>query len=550
MLVGMGAYSLLDLSTGRVRAAHNRTNYNEAFYHAENALNWAAQRIVDSNTPEGTFSKSGGTLNLGYYDSLSGSVASALRNASVSISAISNGVAKVYTVQASAQVGDKTRTLVATMRKDPPSHVFDYEYFLNNWGWWWGSSITGNGDNRSNWDFDFRYSPTVNGEVTATGEIASNGTPINPFDAASVPLSGLAKNDPLGYLKDGSERLIMPNLKDLGYYATLASSKGGSLVAGTTTISAVHTNLTQPGLYLVGTDANPITINGPVVIPGDVVISGKITGVGTLYVGGNLYVAGNLSYKNGPDFSTPPATMSDENRDSWVQNAVSGNKDLVAFAVRESVFGGNVNSTEWKAACFDPAEYGLKNVGAEANLGADGIAGTADDGIPYKDTNGDGIADSAWYDADGDGVVDTAYNYTSLQMTSTKAAAIQGYPKDSSTGATLDYSTLASNSFNKLDGVFYCNHALALRSTLSGFIGNGAVICRDEAIVFTGSLKFNYDPRIHSRYSADPNRYIDLGLPLSNRISILALDEIAPVPIANTTASPSTSTSTTLAGGQ
>lgn len=526
MLVGMGAYSLLDLSTTRIRASHNRADYNEAFYHAENILNWAAARIVDNANPVGTFTKEAGTLSLPYLSTLGGSGFSGFSDGSVVISALSNGVAKVYSVQASAKVGNKTRTLLATLRKEAPSHVFDYEYFLNNWGWWWGSSITGNGDNRSNWDFDFRYGPSVNGMVTATGEISANGSPVNPFDAASVPLSGLAKSDPLTYLKDSSESLAMPNLKDLTYYSALAASKGGTLKAGSTTVSGVHTNASKPGIYLVGTDANPIEINGPVVIPGDVVISGKITGIGTLYVGGNLYIAGDITYKNGPDFTTPPATLATSSQDSWVQNAVDAKKDLVAFAVRESVFGGNVNSTEWKAACYDPSSYGLKNVGNESTLGADGIMGTGDDGINYKDTNGDNVADSSWYDADGDGAIDANYNYESLKMNSSRVATIDGYPTDSSTGSPVDFGTVASNNFNRMDGVFYCNHALALRSTKSGFIGNGAVICRDEAMVFSGWLKFNYDPRIHSRYSADPNRYVDLGLPLANTIQVLSLDEI------------------------
>lgn len=531
LLVGMGAYSMVNLSTNRIRAAHNRTDFNEAFYHAENAIAWAAQRITDNVDPKGTFSRSAGSLTLPYFNTLEGSTATGFKDLEVVISA--GAVADVYNIQASALVGSKTRTLVATVKKQPPSKVFDYEYFLNNWGWWWGSSITGNGDNRSNWDFDFRFSPTVNGRVTATGEIASNGTPMDPFNPSSIPLNGLAKNDPLAYLKDGSERVLMPNLKSLTEYSSMAASKGGSLTAGSTVISGTHTNTSQPGIYLVGTDANPIQINGPVVIPGDVIIKGKITGQGTLYVGGNLYIAGDITYKNGPDFSTPPETMASSARDSWVENAASAKKDLVAFAVKESIFGGNVNSPEWKSACFDPATYGLKNVGAEATLGADGITGTPDDGIAYKDTNGDGTADSSWYDADGDGVVDNKYNYSDLTMGSSKIEKVQGYPKDSSTGAAVSFDSVASNAFNRMDGIFYCNHALALRSTLSGFIGNGSVICRDEAMVFTSWLKFNYDPRVHSRYTQNPNSVVDLGLPQSNTVGLLSLQEITPVLISS-----------------
>jgi hypothetical protein len=61
-------------------------------------------------------------------------------------------------------------------------------------------------------------------------------------------------------------------------------------------------------------------------------------------------------------------------------------------------------------------------------------------------------------------------------------------------------------------------------------VWNGAVICRDEAIVFSSSLKFRYDSRLHSRFSDDPNRYIDLGLPVARLISMRFVQEIAPNP--------------------
>ena len=42
------------------------------------------------------------------------------------------------------------------------------------------------------------------------------------------------------------------------------------------------------------------------------------------------------------------------------------------------------------------------------------------------------------------------------------------------------------------------------------------------------TLVFRYDPRIHSRYCGDPNRFIDLGLPVANRVAIQHLEEVAP----------------------
>jgi hypothetical protein len=119
--------------------------------------------------------------------------------------------------------------------------------------------------------------------------------PVNPF-AGSVPCKGLAASDPIAYVHPGAPRLPMPNLLDFGYYEGKAMAQNGRLyVGGNLVVSGVHTNEDQPGIYLVGTDDQPIEIQGPVVIPGDVVIKGKVTGQGTLYVGGNRYVAGVLT---------------------------------------------------------------------------------------------------------------------------------------------------------------------------------------------------------------------------------------------------------------
>lgn len=535
-VLGITTLSMVELSSFRVRTEYARWASNQAYYHAENALNWALQMVADApstygGTPSfvGNYSVSAGNLSMSYLTTLYGSAGTDFKNAWVTVAAHTNGVTDLYLVTASAKVRDRVRTLQSTVRKNPPSTVFDYEYFLNNWGWWWGSTITGYGDNRANWDFDFRYTPTVNGSIFASGGIESNMVAVNPL-GGSLPFAGLAATDPASYVHAGTPRVQMPNLKDFTYYQAKATTNAGKLYLGTNlVVSAVHTNASKPGLYLKGTASAPVKISGPVVIPGDVIISGPITGVGTLYVGGNLYVAGDMTYVNGPDFSGTPASMTQANRDAWVQNSLTAGKDLIAFAVREAILGGNVNDSGWKTSCYDAASYGLKNVGAEGSLGKDGIAGTPDDGVAFRDTNGDGTPDSAWYDADGDGVVDVAYNYSNdVQLNTTRAGKIYNYPT-ATNGTLVAYESVSTNNFNRVDGILYCNHAMAMKLDKSGAVMNGAVICRDEAIIFTGSLKFVYDPRVHSRYSTDPNRYIDLGLPVAAKIRQERVDEIKPV---------------------
>lgn len=525
---------ILSLSTQRVRDEYRRWNWTEAYYHAENALGWAAQKIADGNNAAagadflGNYSADQRTINLKYLNQRKLMKGRSLENVWVTIANHPNGVKDLFLVTVSCKVGEKVRTLQGDIRKNPPSEVFDYEYFLNNWGWWWGSSITGNGDNRSNWDFDFRYNPKVNGDVRANGSITENGRPVDPL--SRTPFGGMAGVNPVNHVHAGVPRVEMPNLLDFSYYEAKARQDGGKLYVGSSLkVNAVHTDTSKPGMYLSGSSSNPIRIDGPVVIPGDVIISGKITGKGTLYVGGNLYIAGNTTYQNGPNFSTPPEMMGDKGRDAWVEQNLDNDKDLIGFAVREAIYAGQVNSSDWISRCYNPSGYGLRNVGDERNLGEDGIAGTPDDGLDYLDTNGDGIPDSAWNDADGDGKVDLNYNYSQdIQMHTSRANKISDYPADSY-NRPLNYNNISTSYMNRLDGIFYTNHAGAFRLGASNTEMNGALIFRDEAIIFSSTLKFNYDSRVHSRYSDDPNRFIDLGLPVANKIRIDNLREIPPV---------------------
>lgn len=75
-----------------------------------------------------------------------------------------------------------------------------------------------------------------------------------------------------------------------------------SLPAGS---NAALGDLSGSGRYdgnvvLVGTDANPIVIDGEVAINGDLVLQGKIKGRGQVFVRGNTYVTGDVTYADAP----------------------------------------------------------------------------------------------------------------------------------------------------------------------------------------------------------------------------------------------------------
>lgn len=519
---------VLSATRYHLRRQYEHTNWAGAYYAAENALLEGAQKIADIQPGTAVSSVYGtyGKTDMAFQPT------SDVTYTSFTIAADPLNEPAFSLVTAQATYGTKTRTLQARVQYRPPSQVFDYEYFLNNWGWWWGGSITGNGNNRSNWDFDYKDSPTLNGHLYATGAVESGKVPVDPF-GQNKPFRGWAADDPVTYVHVGVARLKMPNLKDLTYYE--AKAAGTIRQDGATLVDRIHgDNEPKPGIYLDGTN-KPLQIDGTVVIRGDCVIKGAVTGMGTLYVGGNMYIAGDLTYKNGPTFSLPPnsAGMTAVQRqqwfDNWAAQAFAEKKDLVCYAVRGHVLTGQVNTADWKNACYENNDYGLKLLGREDSLGQDGIKGTPDDGIKYLDTDSDTKPDSAGYDADNDGTVRTTpYNYdTDIKLSDSRRDTIANWPTETINGVTApaSYDSISSKDVRTQEGIIYTNHVLAEKTNSGPGNLRGAAICRDEAIIFSGSQTFWYDWRIHSRnhskfYDSDGNKIIDLDLPLAYKVRV------------------------------
>jgi hypothetical protein len=547
-VVCLSASAMLLVSTNSITNASGRVDWNKAFYNAENATVWAAQTAFDTNLAPGStnyYSTALGNLPLGEIISPTNGD-STFKGAWVQIAQPSTLANNVFVITASACINNKVRTIQSQITVRPVSTVFDYEYFLNNWGWWWGNTITGNGAQRANWDFDFRDGPTVNGSIYAADQVDENEVPYQEY--ATPPFAGLAGANETNLVHQGAPRVVMPNLLNFtNYIATaLANTATNGLWLGTNQVVAgvlANTNTPNPGgnagnlspqagLYVVGTPGLPITIKGTVVIPGDLVIQGTVTGQGTLYVGGNLYIAGNVTYANGPNFSTPPETEEPAVRDAWV--AANKTNDLIAYAVRGSILAGDVTNPDWINYCFNYPGSGLAVVGDESHLGQDGIANTPDDDIPYLHANGTW---STWYDADGDGTTNSNYNYNNdINMTTARASHIVGYPTAS--GVPVPYNVVASDNMGTLQGIFYTDHAAAMRLDQSTAIFNGVIVSRNEQIVFQNYLDLVYDSRVNSRYNNNPNQIINLGLPWGEPISVSSFIELPPngTGLTNTTA--------------
>lgn len=393
------------------------------------------------------------------------------------------------------------RKIKATIEKDPISKVFDYTYFINNWGWYWGHNITAAGDVRSNGRFDFVNGPKVEGDIYAGQEIDDHGTPVRGIGG-----------DP-EHQHAFSEKLPMPNLQSLDYYEEKAVDSSGTVkINGNILINNIYgDDVGESGnIVLIGTSANPIEVSGTVVVEGDLVIKGKVTGQGTIYAGRNIYVTDNLDYKNAP---SSPRPAQGQTKDQWVE--AHKDKDLVAYAAKESIILGDYTKTAnygYTGSDKWYADQYLFSMGNE-DVGVDGIPDTHDAG------EGDGFFDPDYEDVDGDGTFDQNYNWNSVQT----QADISSY--SNAPAGTTKFSDLASNTASKVEGIFYTNHAFAGR-TGNGMKFNGSVISKDEAIIYRNTVDFNYDERAHSRYNEDPNRFIDLGLPKIRGVYLLSWQEI------------------------
>lgn len=115
---------------------------------------------------------------------------------------------------------------------------------------------------------------------TPTPELADNRiVDSNEFLAAVAGYSGS--------IAGGTISLLDPS-------ATVASTADlDALMAGNSTnVSGIQ----EGNVYLHGTEANPILLDGEVAIDGDVILSGYVKGSGTLMVSGNVYMPSDVKY--------------------------------------------------------------------------------------------------------------------------------------------------------------------------------------------------------------------------------------------------------------
>ncbi len=435
----------------------------------------------------------------------------------VSVQTTGRGVRDVgLRVQATAPDGT-SRTIYELVRyRLAPSDVFDYAYFINNFGWLYGSTIAVNGNIRANGNIETQSTPTVNGDVTAAanpllstlGDVFGSGwrndalatyrtsssTAARPTDPPSATWAG---NWKMGYSGTVVERenhtvLDMPYIAALDDYEYLATEMKGQIKVGNTVVvDNIYDGVGPDGkagtaddgmVVLSGTTASPITITGPVVVHGDVVIKGVVTGQGTIYAKRNIHIAGNITYKNAPSWIKP-----DNTPDATV--ATNTKKDMLGLAAKGNIILGDYttsavyNSTYFKPPFVKPYDTDP----TDADIGYD---------TGNNPANG--------YRFDG--------NYTALdggQKLNTSGVQTDRKYCDSSNDKA--FKAITPSSITRIDGVMYTNHLCG--GSTGSIVVNGAIISRDEGINFSGAFKINWDIRLGSESPDGMN--IDIYLPRS-----------------------------------
>ena len=434
--------------------------------------------------------------------------------------------------------------------------VFDYSYFINNWGWFYADSITANGNARSNGQFDAgNYRPVINGtpryaavQVTrdpGTGAVTANllGYMDDNDDGVTDGTDGgvysgwniVGSDNVRGMASDPKNRhefvdtVPMPNLNDLTLYEKLARERlvngnpvPSSVQVGTTVVSGpvFGDDAGETGnLYLHGTDENPIVLDGPVVVRGNLILSGKVKGQGSFYVGGNVYIPDDISYVN-PPTTWLPANNSKSETEAWI--SANYDKDLMGLFAKENVVIGDFTNADWRNHVGSWLSHSLNQSKEDAGsdqipntrYGRDGLPNTPDDDILEGDNEwtverytqadadagripaGKNVNDpipGTGEDIDADGVYDDTINLGDFDLPA--ALTSENWGGNLPAGGLASYSDVGRMDVSQLDCVLYTNHALAFRSQAEVTF-NGAMISRNEAIIYGYHFTINHDRRL------------------------------------------------------
>ena len=274
-------------------------------------------------------------------------------------------------------------------------------------------------------------------------------------------------------------------------------------------------------LVLVGTDTNPIVVNGPVIVPNDVIIKGTVTGQGTIYSGRNIHIVGDIKYKNPPSWSGK-STQSASNADKDMLglmakgNIVLGDakdatmNEISTYLTKQpyvqkykcdtsdaaigypETFGGSYMADEYVSAtdfakCQNAGLADYVPGGYDAKTGKFGKMTTREVGTGRYTTT-----QERYYDAKT-----RSYKYRDVKTEIMETVNSVSYDRKYYESVCFPSEiTSRATTITRIDAVLYNNHGIF------GKIGqcavNGALVCRNEGIRYSTALYLNWDIRLYS----------------------------------------------------
>lgn len=383
------------------------------------------------------------------------------------------------------------------------SSVFDNAYFINNFGWFHGVNIVVNGDVRSNFDVDLRSRDLVlNGYSRAAGSnsirqpyqtwnwTTYSGHALSSWFRPTEHVDGNKRNNDsyfeFGYRDSGTinraREVEMPFIGNLSDYVYYAETEGGSISIGEEVVVEAWFNEVGPSgdadapdhgsVILIGTEENPIVLDGPVVVQNDVIIKGYFTGQGTIYAGRNIHIIGDVRALDPPQWQHPDSAENFE--DTTLPENLE--RDFIGLCARGAVVVGDYRHRDFRGFLADYVRPPFTSEYEVAATDADIGYVTRTDGDTHF-FNGDYAAFfGERCGGPGNPPVPRRYFESSL------SDAVFG-----AQGPDL--------AVNRIDAVIYNNHLTMGRLSRNAMI-NGAIVGRDEAILVDGRTYFNWDPRL------------------------------------------------------
>jgi hypothetical protein len=437
------------------------------------------------------------------------------------------------------------------------SKVFDYMYFINNYGWMDGFAQTDlvvNGDMRANGDFSFTNgTPTVNGSVYAAQN--SQLVPAVTGLINTAPVKQTDSDYATSALADSRQRPVynssIQGAKGSNTYeqwrdyvfesnasivngrpdgATLTDSTGYKAWTKTTSTATTTTTLldTTPSQQVTMPDLSDLT---------------TYTNLSTTYVDTKAtYLDGTVN----PNFNTGAFvkvwnTTTASYQTVSTNGVVTGSAGLIGTAAHPVIIHGPVTFTQDIVIKGNVSGQGTLYAGRNVHIvgsiiynNPPSFQGTDQTVIDQKNEKADlvGLAARGSVIMGDTSTFTTAYplQYMSPPFTHARyddfgnlipafnatLTDSTGFKKYQSVLGDAYIHSVASG-VNQMDCVMYTNFVGGgdIGTTPGGVKMNGAIISKDEAmVVFSLPMKMNYDSRIRER-NANSKPLIDINLPRS-----------------------------------